>query len=69
MTTSEALSIIYDMTVKTVGKDRAPTYISTTLSSILFDLSESGTVSSERIEEAIQEEAKLCLKCLNKEAA
>lgn len=69
MTTGEALKIIYDMTVETVGKEKAPAYISTTLSSILFDLNESGTVSPERIEEAIREEAKLCLRCSKKEVA
>lgn len=68
MTTSEALKIIYDTTVKAVGKDKAPSYVSTTLSSILFDLNQSGPISSDKIEEAIQEEAKLCLNCLKKAA-
>ena len=69
MTTGEALKIIYDTTTRAVGQDKAPSYVSTTLSSILFDLSQSGPVSSEQIEEAIQEEAKLCLECLNKKVA
>lgn len=69
MTTSEALEIIYDTTVKTVGKDKATEYVSITLSSILFELNESGAVTSKQIEEAIQEEARLCLRCRNKKAA
>jgi hypothetical protein len=67
MKTSKAIKIIFDQTVKSVGKDKAPSAFSVTLSSIAYDLNEAGTFTPEAFEKAIQEEAELCLKCTNNE--
>lgn len=66
---SKYLIQIYQTVSKIMGAPKARDYISTAISSIIFDLEESGIVTEEKFEEALKEELDLCLAALKKDAA
>ncbi len=68
MTTTEAIQIIYQQTLKTVGPDKAPATFSITLASLIYDLEQTNSFSPTNLQKAIEDEAELCLKCAAQES-
>ncbi len=66
---SKYIEIIYRETASRIGKTKAKEYVATTLFNILFDLEESGLLSSESITNALREESEFCAKASSSEVA
>lgn len=69
MNTSEDLKTIYDEASKKLGPSKARKYLTTFFSNMVFDLEESGDLSTESINKKISEEASFMLKLKKEDAA